>query len=292
MQHIPLATREDAMTEKYLAAAIQMDSQEDKKENLKAAAALIDEAAARNAKLIALPEMWNYFGREKGEFENAEPIGGETTLFLQARAKRHGVWLHGGSICECAEGKERVYNTSLLISPKGDIAAVYRKMHLFDVEVASGPSYKESNAVIPGSDIAVAETELGCMGLSICYDIRFPELYRIVTLQGAQVIFAPAGFTLFTGRDHWEPILRTRAIECGTYVIAPNQIGKKTTFQTQGKTMIVDPWGNVIAKASDYPGVITAEIDLNYIATVRAQVPSLANRRTDIYTRYADVLLK
>ena len=279
------------MAKKYLAAAIQMDSQEDKKENIKAAMAFIDEAAAKNAKLIALPEMWNYFGKEEGELENAEPIGGETTTLMCEKAKKHGVWLHGGSICEYVEGQKRVYNTSLLINPKGEIVTTYRKLHLFDVEVASGPSYKESNAVIPGDDISVADTDLGCMGLSICYDIRFPEMYRIMTMKGAQIIFAPAGFTLFTGRDHWEPVLRTRAIECGTYVIAPNQIGKKTTFQTQGKTMIIDPWGNVIAKASDYPGVTMAEIDLGYIDKVRAQVPSLTNRRVDVYKRYTEFLL-
>ena len=279
------------MAKKYLAAAIQLDSQEDKKENLKAVSAFIDEAAARNAKLIALPEMMNYFGREEGELEAAEPIGGETTQLLCAKAKQYGVWIHGGSICEKVEGEKRIANTTVLVNPKGEVAATYRKLHLFDVTVSSGPSYKESNVILPGNEIVTAETDLGCFGMSICYDIRFPEMYRIMVLQGAQVIFTPAAFTLFTGRDHWEPILRTRAIECGTYLIAPNQVGKKTTFQTQGKSMIIDPWGNVIAQASDFPGVITAEIDLDYINAVRAQVPSIANRRAEVYKKHADTLL-
>lgn len=271
---------------KYFAAAIQLDSQENKKENLKAIGEFIDEAAAKGAKLVGLPEMMNYFGSEEGEKVNAEKIGGETTQLLCEKAKKHEIWLHGGSICEQVEGQDRVFNTTLLLNPKGDVVASYRKTHLFDVEVSSGVSYKESNAIIPGEEIVVADTDLGCFGLSICYDIRFPEMYRIMTLRGAQVIFAPAGFTLLTGRDHWEPILRARAIENGTYVIAPNQIGKKTTFQALGKSVIVDPWGNVIAKASDYPGVIMAEINLDYVNDVRSQIPALKNRRTDLYSKY------
>ena len=278
------------LLERFLAAAIQLDSQEDKRENLKAISEFIDEAAAKNAKFIGLPELMTYFGSEDGEIENAEPIGGEATQLLSDKAKKYGVWLHGGSMCELADNQERVYNTTLLINPKGEVVATYRKTHLFDVEVSSGPSYKESNTIIPGDEIVVVDTDFGRVGLSICYDIRFPEMFRIMTMRGAEIIFAPAGFTLFTGRDHWEPILRTRAIENGVYIIAPNQIGKKTTFQTQGKSMIIDPWGNVIATASDYPGVITAEINLGYVKAVRNQIPALKNRRTDLYTKYEDFL--
>ena len=269
-----------------------MDSQEDKRENLKAIGEFIDEAAAKNAKLIGLPELMTYFGSEKGLTKNAEAIGGETTQLLCGRAKKYGVWLHGGSMCELAEGQERVYNTTLLVNPKGEVAAVYRKAHLFDVDVPSGLSSRESKTIIPGDEIIVADTDFGRVGLSICYDIRFPEMYRIMTMQGAQIIFTPAGFTLFTGRDHWEPILRTRAIENGVYIIAPNQMGKKAAFQTQGKSMIIDPWGNVIAKASDYPGVITAEINMDYIEAVRTQIPALKNRRTELYAKYDEWLCR
>jgi predicted amidohydrolase len=272
---------------KYLAAAIQLDSQEDKKENLKAIASFIDEAAGKGAKLVGLPECMIYCGREEGVRESAEEIGGETTQLLCEKARKHGIWLQGGSINEKAEGEKRVYNTTILVNPKGEIAAIYRKVHMFDVEVASGPSFKESNSILPGNEIVVAGTDLGNIGLSICYDIRFPELYRIMTLKGAQVFFASAAFTLFTGRDHWEPILRVRAIENAAYMIAPGQMGKKTTLQMQGKSVIIDPWGNVVAKASDYPGVIAAEIDLDHVDDARSQIPALKNRRVDVYAKYS-----
>ena len=272
---------------KYLAAAIQLDSQEDKKENLKAVASFIDEAAGRGAKLVGLPECMAYCGREEGVRESAEAIGGETTQLLCEKAKKHGIWLQGGSINEKVEGEKRVYNTTIFVNPKGEVAALYRKVHMFDVEVTSGPSYKESNAILPGNEIVVADTDLGKIGLSICYDIRFPELYRIMVDKGAQLFFASAAFTLFTGRDHWEPILRVRAIENATYMIAPGQMGKKTTLQMQGKSIIIDPWGNVVAKASDYPGVIVAEIDLDHVDDARKQIPSLKNRRVDVYEKYS-----
>jgi predicted amidohydrolase len=272
--------------EKYLAAAIQLDSQQNKSENLKTIAEFIDEAASKNAKLIGLPETMTYIGVDEEIKRNAEPIGGETTQLLCEKSKKYGIWLHGGSFYELVEGQEKVYNTTLLINPKGEIAAKYRKIHLFDVEVDSGPCIKESNALLSGGEIVVAKTDLGNIGLSICYDIRFSEIYRIMAMQGAHVVFSPASFTLFTGRDHWEPILRTRAIENGYYVIAPGQIGKKAMVQTNGKTMIVDPWGNVIAKASDYPSVIIAEIDIQRVDSVRKQIPVLKNRRSEIYNKY------
>jgi predicted amidohydrolase len=272
--------------EKYLAAAIQLDSQQNKRENLKAIGELIDEAASKNAKIIGLPETITYIGVDEEVKDNAELIGGETTQLLCEKAKKYNVWLHGGSFFELVEGQDKVYNTTLLINPKGEIVAIYRKLHLFDVEIDSGHSIKESNIYLPGEEIVVAKTDLGNIGLSICYDIRFPEIYRIMALMKAQVIFAPASFTLFTGRDHWEPILRARAIENGCYIIAPSQIGKKAMVQTNGKTMIIDPWGNVIAKASDYPSVILAEIDLQYVNSVRKQIPVLKNRRLEIYSKY------
>jgi predicted amidohydrolase len=272
--------------DRYIAAAIQLDTQQDKRENLAAISAFIDEAAAKGAKLVALPETMTYIGTKEGIIESAEPIGGETTKLLCEKALRHSMWVHGGSIYEKVDGTDKVYNTTIFVNPKGEVAAVYRKIHLFDVDLASGPSSKESDSYLPGDEVTVVNTELGRIGLAICYDMRFPELFRIMTLQGTQVFIVPAAFTLYTGRDHWEPIFRARAIENLAYFIVPNQIGKKTTFQTGGKSIIADPWGNIVAKASDYPCVITAEINLPYVASIREQLPALKNVKSEIYKKY------
>lgn len=270
---------------KFIVAAIQLDSQDDKKKNLETAAEFIKEAAARGAKLVALPETMNYIGPDY--IQNAEPIPGPTTNFFAELAVKLGIWIHCGSIPEM-DDRDKPYNTTALISPKGEIVAKYRKLHMFDVEIENGPSYKESNDNAPGQEIVLAKTELATLGFSICYDIRFGEIYRLMALNGAQIIFTPACFTMNTGKDHWEPILRARAIENACYVVSPGQIGIKPKLQAYGKTLIIDPWGNVIAKASDRPGYICAEIDLDMIDAVRAQVPALKNRRTDIYSAASD----
>jgi predicted amidohydrolase len=269
--------------QRYLAAAIQLDSQNDKEKNLKVAEEFIDEAASKGAKLIGLPEMMNFIGNEEGEFENAESIPGPTIERMAFKAKKYKIWLHCGSIFEKIENEKKLYNTTVFLNPDGKIAAIYRKIHLFDVNISNGPSFKESSTKKPGDQIVVTNTDLGKIGFSICYDMRFSEIYKIMALKGAQIIFVPAEFTLHTGKDHWEPLLRARAIENLCYVIAPAQIGVKTTFQTYGKSMIIDPWGNVIARASDKPSVILSEIDLNYLESVRKQVPSLTNRRPSVY---------
>ena len=227
--------------------------------------------------------MVNYIGDEDGEQENAESIPGETTERLAAKAKQHAIWLHCGSIFERVEGNDKLYNTSVLLSPAGEIAEKYRKIHLFDVNVESGPSFMESNTKQAGVDIVVAPTPLGNIGLSICYDMRFPEIFRIMMLRKAQIVFVPAEYTLMTGKDHWETILRARAIENQIYIIAPAQIGVKPAFQTYGRSLIIDPWGNVIAKMPDKEGFIMAEIDLDYLESVRRQIPCLVNRRPDLY---------
>lgn len=268
---------------KFIAAAIQIDSQDNKNQNLTKIEEFIDEAAGRGAKLIGMPEMVNYVGSEEGEFENAEPIPGPTIERLMKKARQHQVWLHCGSIFETIPGEKKLYNTSVLLNPQGEVVAKYRKIHLYDVEVSNGPSVLESRTKKPGTEIVVADTDLAKIGLSICYDMRFPELYRIMTLRGAQVLFVPAEYTLFTGKDHWEPVLRARAIENQCYVIAPGQIGVKPNFQAYGKTLIIDPWGNVIAKSSDKEGFITAEIDMELLAKVRNQIPCLKNRKPEAY---------
>lgn len=268
---------------KYIAAAVQLNSQQDKQKNLNDAKLFFEEAADRGAKFIIYPESMDYCGLDaKG---NAETIpGGSAFQLLSELAVRYKIWVHCGSIHERCEGDQRTYNTSFVINPNGELVALYRKMHLFDVNVVDGPSIKESDRVRPGNEIVDLDTgEIGHLGLSICYDMRFCELYRLLTLRGANILCVPACFNLVTGKDHWEPILRTRAIENGCYVIAPGQIGIKPSMPTYGKSMIIDPWGNVIARASDRPCVVTAEIDLDYVESVRKQTYTLDNRRMDRY---------
>lgn len=269
---------------KFIAAAIQMDSTGNLQENLAAITDFVDEAAARGAKLIAMPENVNYVGTESAA--NAEEVpGGPTFRHLSALAQKHQVWLHCGSIYEKNPHDPRPYNCNMVINPKGELVAKYHKLHPFDVVIKNGPEVKESDRICPGSDIVTVDTgEVGHWGLSICYDIRFGEMYRLMALEGAQILFTPADFTMNTGKDHWEPLLRARAIENGCYVIAPGQYGIKPKFQAYGKSLIVDPWGNVIAKAPDHPCVITAEIDLDYLDKVRKQIFTLENRRSDLYS--------
>ena len=269
---------------KFMAAAIQMDTQDDKKLNLQNAVKGIEEAVAKGAKLIALPETMNYIGRD--ELKQAEPIpDGPTFKILAEQAKKYGIWIHGGSIYEIKPRDNRPYNATMLISPEGNLVAKYRKLHPFDVIIINGPFNKESDRICPGNEIVTVDTvEVGHLGLSICYDIRFPEIYRLMAMAGAQVLLAPSNFTINTGRDHWEILLRTRALENECYMIAPAQCGIKPNFQANGNAMIIDPWGRILARAStDKPEVITAEIDLDYVDCVRKQLFTLANRRPDVY---------
>lgn len=272
---------------KFMAAAVQMDTQNDKEENWRQMEAFIDEAAAKGAQLVAFPEVVNILSEEP---EYAESVPGPTTELLARKAREHHIWIHGGSISTVNPDGPRTYNTTVLIDPEGNLAARYSKLHNFDMTLPDGSSVRESDRKEPGREIVTVETELGCLGFAICYDMRFPELFRLMTLAGAQILFLPANFTMPTGKDHWEPILRARAIENGCYLIAPNQVGVKEKFTAYGNSMIVDPWGTVIARASDKPGVILAEIDLDYLEKVRRRNPSVANRRADVYqlTRCAD----
>lgn len=268
---------------KFTVGVIQMDSQDNVEKNIQAAVELIGEAAAGGARLIAMPEGMNYIGLDN--VGHAEDIpGGPTFRIMAEQAKKHRVWLHCGSIYEKNAEDARPYNTTMVISPDGILAAKYRKIHPFDVNIPGGPVNRESDRICPGSDIVTVDTgEVGCLGLSICYDIRFAELYRIMALEGAQILLAPADFTMPTGKDHWEVILRTRAIENGCYVVAPAQYGIKPNFQAYANSVVIDPWGNVIARASNRSQVITAEIDPCYQAQVRRQIFTLENRRPDVY---------
>ena len=266
--------------QKFMVAVVQMDTQNDKQANWQQMAAFVDEAAAKGAQLVAFPEVVNILSEAP---VYAEPIPGPTTELLMRKAKEHHIWIHGGSISEVNPDGPRTYNTTVLINPDGEIVARYSKLHNFDMTLPDGSSVRESDRKEPGKEIVTVQTELGHLGFAICYDMRFPELFRLMALEGAQIIFLPANFTMPTGKDHWEPILRARAIENGCYIIAPDQTGVKEKFTAYGNSMVVDPWGTVIARASDKPGVILAEIDLGYLKSVRQRNPSIHNRRTDLY---------
>ncbi len=262
-----------------------MQPRDKKQHNLSRAEALLDVAIEKGAKLVALPELFNFFGEPQLLWENAEPIPGPTVNMLCAKAEKSRVYILGGSLAESVNKAGKVFNTSVLIDPLGNIIAKYRKIHLFDVELDKRVSVKESDTFEPGNELVTAETEYGTVGLTICYDLRFPELYRGLTLKGAKIIFVPAAFMLATGKNHWEPLLRARAIENQVFIIAPGEIGPVpgTSMYTYGRSVIIDPWGTILAQASDSEGVITAELDFDYLLKVRKKLPSLAHRRPEAY---------
>ena len=269
---------------KFTVAVLQLDSQDDVQKNLDTVVSFIEEAAARGAKLITMPESMNYVGLDNAGHAEEIP-GGPTFQLMSEQAKKYGVWLHCGSIYEKNPNDPRPFNSTMVIDPRGNLAAKYHKIHPFDVVIPNGPVNRESERICPGDEIVTVDTgEVGHLGLSICYDMRFAEMYRIMALEGAQILLMPADFTMPTGKDHWETILRTRAIENGCYVVAPAQYGVKPKFQAYANSLVVDPWGNVIARASNHPQVITAEIDLDYLQQVRRLIFTLENRRPDVYS--------
>jgi deaminated glutathione amidase len=268
---------------KPVAAAIQMSSTPDKRENTETAGALIREAVSAGADLVALPELWSCHGLDEVYRENAEPIPGPTTGFLGNLARELGVYLLGGSILEGEPAADRLSNTSTFFAPSGQLTAVYRKIHLFDVKV-SDRDYLESANIAPGDEIVTAKAGAATLGLSVCYDVRFPELYRLLALRGAEILAVPAAFTLQTGKDHWEILLRARAVENQAFVVAPAQWGRKADGRwTYGRSMIVDPWGTVLATCPDRDGYALATLDLDYLDRFRTEFPALANRRPEAY---------
>lgn len=269
---------------KYIAAIAQIDTQGDYDENLRVAESLIREAALRGASLVALPENWAYQGHDYLQYAEEMP-GGNVFKLLSRLARELNIWIHSGSISQKNPSDPRPWNTTMLIDPEGELRAKYNKIHVFDVDVENAGTFRESDSKKPGDEMVVFDTkDIGKLGLSICYDIRFPELYRLMAMEGAEVFFAPSSFLLMTGKDHWEPILKARAIENSCYMIAPCQCGVKYDGPTYGRSMIIDPWGIVIAVASDKPCVITAEIDMDYRQKVKRQLLTLENRRNDVYT--------
>lgn len=265
-------------------AIVQMNSKNDKAANVSDAIDGITRAAAGGARLVSLPEVWTYLGPDEGSAAAAETVPGPLTDQLGALARDLGIWLHAGSVYEQVEGEDRLYNTTVVFDPQGSIAATYRKIHLFDVDLEEATSYRESATIAPGDEIVTVDIDGVTVGLAICYDLRFPELFRILALRGADVIMLPAAFTLATGRDHWEPLIRARAIENQVFMVAAGQVGQHPPAHwCYGRSMIVDPWGVVVAQASDAPSVISATLDLEQIGRVRRQVPSVANRMPEHY---------
>jgi deaminated glutathione amidase len=266
----------------HLAAVLQMTSTSDEAANWRAARELVERAAARGARFVATPENTNYLGPHEEKVRRAEPLGGPTCERFAELARRLGIHLLLGSFNESSGEAGRCRNTSVLFAPDGAVLAVYRKIHLFDVDVSDELRFFESATVVPGAETVVVETPLGRLGLSICYDLRFPELYRRLAAAGAELLLVPSAFTLTTGKDHWETLLRARAIENQCWVLAPAQHGRhddQGLKESWGHAMIVDPWGQVVACASDGPGMALAEIDLERLARIRRAMPVASHRR-------------
>ena len=266
-------------------ALVQLDAGPDPEANVRRGAELATEAARDGARLVALPEYLQYRGSDDGYRASARPIPGPWTEPFAAVARAHATWILIGSLAETSGDPARPFNTSVLLAPDGTVVARYRKIHLFDVTVEDGPVDRESDRVSPGDRAVVADVDGVRIGLSICYDLRFPELYRALALAGAEVLTVPANFTERTGRDHWEVLLRARAIENGAYVLAPSQVGGPPGQPAFGRSMVVDPWGTIVAQALDRVGLVTAELDLGRVRSIRRQIPALANRRPEATDR-------
>ncbi len=269
----------------FLAAAVQLNSTSDEDRNWEAAQTLIREAATRGARFIVTPENTNFLGPHEEKVRRAEPLDGKTCSRFAKLAAECQALLLLGSFNERSVEPDRCYNTSVLFSPKGRQIAVYRKIHLFDIDLSEDVSFQESATIKPGEDVVVADTDLGGLGrigLSICYDLRFPELYRKLTEEGAELLCVPSAFTRTTGKAHWELLLRARAVENQCFVLAAAQCGEhddQGLRESWGHSAIIDPWGEVLAMAEEEPGVVVVEIDLEKLAEVRRAMPVAEHRR-------------
>ena len=263
-----------------IVAVAQMTSTTDVERNLAAAEALVERAAARGAAFVGLPENFAFLRSEGEPVPEPQGLDGPWVQRMAALARRLRVTLLLGSLPERVPGDARVRNTSVLIGPGGETLAVYRKIHLFDIDLPGMEHLKESKAVVPGDEVVLADTALGPVGLSICYDLRFPELYRELVRRGARVLCVPSAFTERTGKAHWEVLLRARAIENLAYVLAPAQVGHHGGGRTShGQAMVVDPWGAVVAQVPDGEGIALAELDFDRLARLRRDLPALSHRR-------------
>ncbi len=281
------------------AAAVQLNSTEDKQRNLATAERLTRAAAADGAQLVVLPEKFNVLGTHDHYQAGAEPLDGPTIGWARALASELGIDLVAGSIVERREGHEKLANTSVHVGPDGDLRGVYRKIHMFDVTV-EGKEYRESTSQEAGGEIVTSDAQGACLGLSVCYDLRFPELYRILAIQGARILIVPAAFTSHTGNAHWDTLLRARAIENQAFVVAADQVGvHPPDNESFGASQILDPWGELLARAPDSAGAeaarrangagvqpecfVAADLDLDRQDAVRETLPSLANRVPSAY---------
>lgn len=263
-------------------AVVQMTSTDDVAANLAATRRFVAEAAEGCAALVALPENFAFLRREGEPIPCAQGLDGEIVETLRELAQHHHVWILGGTFPEETAGGDRVHNTSIAVAPDGEIAALYRKIHLFDVDLSSqgGLVYRESDRVAPGDELVSFATPFGGVGLSVCYDLRFPELYRALAARGVRFLAVPAAFARETGRDHWEVLLRARAIENQAFVLAAAQVGEHGGGRASyGRSMIVDPWGLVLAQAPDAPGPVFAECRLEEQDRIRAALPVLRHRK-------------
>jgi predicted amidohydrolase len=270
---------------RFTVSCVQLNSRADVAQNLATAARLCGEARERGAQLAVLPENFAFMGvGEQEKFAHAEILDparpGPILGALLETATRTGLWIFGGGMPEKSERPGFVHNTCVVVAPGGQLVTKYRKIHLFDVDIPGGAQFKESGTVAPGDAVVVADTPWAKVGLSICYDLRFPELYRALVTAGARLVIVPAAFTLHTGKDHWLPLLRARAIENQVYLLAPGQVGRSHADRAcWGKSSIIDPWGALLAEAPDRECAIVAEVDLAWQDKIRRELPCLQHRR-------------
>ncbi|GIW40595.1 MAG: nitrilase [Candidatus Binatia bacterium] len=263
----------------YFVAAVQACSGPDKEANLTKAASRIEAASRRGCRLVVLPELFSWRPRDETDTSGAETVPGPTSELCSSWAKKYDVFLVAGSILERAEGG-KAYNTALCFDPSGRLLARYRKIHLFDVDLPGGVQFRESSSRLAGTELTVVPTEIGVLGLAICYDLRFPELFRAMVRRGTQVFCIPSAFTHVTGAAHWEVLLRARAVENQAYVVAPNQVGTTPRGSRDfGNTMVVDPWGVPVARVGETEDLAIAKVDLAYLERIRRDFPCLEHTK-------------
>lgn len=263
---------------------VQMHVTNDKSDNVDRAVEHVRTAATEGADLAVLPENFSFFGTDEELFDQAETLDGPTLTRLGDVAAELGVHVVAGTMKLRKEGQDKLVNASVHLTPDGEIENVYEKVHIFNAEVG-GESYEGDTVEVGGDDVVVTDIEGVSVGMTVCFDVRFPELYRILALRGAEVILVPSLFTMYTGKDHWEPLLKARAIENQTYVVAPDVVGQYPPHDNRsyGRSLAVDPWGLVVAHASDQETVVTFDVDTSVVEDTRSSVPTLSQRRPDAY---------
>ncbi len=260
----------------------QMTVSADKEESLKKAEAMIRKAASNNSRIVVLPEMFNCPYENKSFPVFAEKCPGKTTQMLANLAKELGIYMVGGSIPEL--DNDKIYNTSFIFNPKGQIIGKHRKMHLFDIDIEGGIRFKESDTLGPGEEVTVVDTEYGKMGVAICYDMRFPELMRQMVLKGAKIIVVPAAFNMTTGPAHWDLTIRARALDNQVYFVAASPARDlNASYHAYGHSAVVNPWGEIMSQAEEKETIIYGEMDMEYLEKIRRELPLLQHRRVDLY---------